>query len=255
MTESSATEACGLLSERGAQGASVSVLILARNEADNLDRLLPALAELLELEGVGYELVVVDAASPDNTAEVSRRHGARTVQQERPGYANALRQGFRCCSGDFVLALDADQSHRPEFIGTLFAAMDEADLVIASRYVTGGSAVMPASRRLLSLMLNRTFSVALGVPIRDLSSGFRLYRASLLREIETRGDHFDVLPELAALAVFGGRRVVEVPFRYHPREAGVSKARVLAFGPSYLRTLVRCWLARRASTNLPSRAS
>lgn len=232
-------------SPRGGPGAaSVSVLILARNEADNLDTLLPAVSEALAGLGLDFETVVVDASSPDGTAEVAARRGARPVAQREPGYANALRQGFRECAGDLVLALDADCSHRPEFFADLLAAIDGADVVVASRYVAGGSAVMPAGRRFLSWALNRVYGAALGLPVRDLSSGFRLYRASALREIDARGDHFDVLPEILALAHFAGRTVREVPFRYAPREAGVSKARVIAFGPSYVRTLARCVRAR-----------
>jgi dolichol-phosphate mannosyltransferase len=192
------------------------------------------------LAGMRFEMIVVDASSPDGTAEVAERRGARAVQQARPGYANALRQGLRECRGAYVLALDADFSHRPEFVATMLEAMDDADIVIASRYVRGGSAEMPLARRVLSRALNRVFAVVLRLPYRDLSSGFRLYRASALDGLDVRGYHFDVLPEIVALAHAAGRRVREVPFRYHPREAGVSKARVLAFLPSYLRTLARC---------------
>jgi len=179
------------------------------------------------------------------TWKTAARHGARVVRQSRAGYANALRQGFAECTGDFILTLDADMSHRPEFVDEMLGAGEEADLVIASRYVASGSAEMPAARRALSLALDRIFGVALGLPTRDLSSGFRLYRRRTLAELRPRGDHFDVLPEIVALAHIRGHRVREVPFHYHPREAGVSKARVLRFAPSYVRTLLRCWRERR----------
>jgi dolichol-phosphate mannosyltransferase len=229
----------------GRPGVTLSVLILARNEAENLDALLPSIADILGHAGVAHEVIVVDAASPDGSAEVAARHGARVVRQSRPGYANALRQGFAECAGELVLTLDADLSHRPEFVAEMLGAAEAADLVIASRYVASGSAEMTASRRALSLALNRVFGLALGLPIRDLSSGFRLYRRSALEELRPRGDYFDVLPEIVALAHIGGHRVREVPFHYHPREAGVSKARVLRFAPSYVRTLLRCWRERR----------
>jgi dolichol-phosphate mannosyltransferase len=223
----------------------VSVLILTRNEADNLDRLLPAVAQALEREGARYEFVVVDAASPDGTADVARRRGARVVDQQQPGYANAWRQGVAECRGDYILALDADCSHRPDFIAALIAAIEHADIVVASRYVDGGSADMSLDRRFLSGVLNVLFARALGVPQRDLSSGFRIYRRAALSTLVPRGVHFDVLPEILALAHFGGLRIAEIPFRYHARETGVSKASVLKFAPAYLRTLLRCWRAKR----------
>jgi dolichol-phosphate mannosyltransferase len=219
---------------------TLTVLILARNEADNLARLLPQLAEVLSRFGVAHDVLVVDAQSPDGTAAVAQRYGARVVQQREKGYANALRQGIAQCSGDFVLTLDADLSHPPKFVIDMLAARHTADVVIASRYVTGGSAVMPTSRRVLSATLNHTFAGALRLPVRDLSSGFRLYRRDVLTGIVTHGQHFDVLPEIVATVLRRGFRAREIPFHYEPRAAGVSKARVLAFAPSYLRTLWRC---------------
>jgi dolichol-phosphate mannosyltransferase len=225
---------------------SVSVLILARNEAENLDALLPHVLLMLEQTGLRSEIVVVDADSPDGTASVARRHNARVVRQHRPGYANALRQGFGECTGDYILTLDADMSHRPDFFTDLIGARSDTDLVIASRYVRGGSATMPAGRRILSTLLNKVFASALGLPTRDLSSGYRIYRRHALGLLTPRGDHFDVLPEITALAYIQGLRVREIPFHYHPRDAGVSKARIVKFLPSYARTLFRCWRARRA---------
>jgi dolichol-phosphate mannosyltransferase len=225
-------------------GEKLTVLILARNEADNLERLLPQLADVLSLFRVAHDVVVVDAQSPDGTAAVAQRHGARVVQQRDKGYANALRQGIAQCSGDFVLTLDADLSHPPRFVIGMLAARHAADVVIASRYVVGGSAVMPVTRRVLSAILNRTFAGTLQLPVRDLSSGFRLYRRDVLTAIVTRGAHFDVLPEIVAIALRRGFRACEIPFRYEPRAAGVSKARVLLFALSYLRTLWRCRMMR-----------
>jgi glycosyltransferase involved in cell wall biosynthesis len=223
---------------------TLTVLILARNEADNLERLLPQLADVLSRSGVAHDVVVVDAQSPDGTAAVAQLHGARVVQQREKGYANALRQGIAQCAGDFVLTLDADLSHPPHFVIDMLAARHTADVVIASRYVAGGSAVMPASRRLLSAILNRTFAGTLRLAVRDLSSGFRLYRRDVLAGIATRGTHFDVLPEIVAIALRRGFRTREIPFRYEPRVAGVSKARVLSFASSYLCTLWRCAVMR-----------
>lgn len=228
----------------------LSILILTRNEATNIDALLPRIATMLEQAGVAGELIVVDADSHDGTADAALRHNARVIRQTLPGYANALRQGFGECKGDLIATLDADLSHGPEVLTTLLQAIDGADLVVASRYVQGGSADMPLGRRLLSVLLNRIFGWTLGLPVRDLSSGFRIYRRNQLERLQPRGEHFDVLPEIVALACLRGMRVREIPFHYRVREAGVSKARVLAFMPAYLRTLLRCLRAKfgRAAT-------
>lgn len=225
---------------------AVSVLILTRDEAASLAILLPELARMMERSGRTYEVVVIDADSPDGTADVARRHGAYVLAQVDGGYASALREGLAACRGHYIVTLDADTSHRPDVVGALLAAAEEADLVVASRYIDGGRADMRWDRRLLSVLLNRLFGLALGLPVRDLSSGFRVYRRAALAMLAPRGEHFDILPELAALAYFHGLRMREIPFHYRQREAGVSKARVLHFAPAYLRTLLRCWRIKRS---------
>ena len=230
-----------------------SVLILTRDEAANLERLLPQVAATLRQVGVTFEMIVVDAHSTDGTTDVATRHGARVVLEQQHGYAAALRQGFAACRGTFILAVDADLSHPPEYFTALMQAAETADLVVASRYVPGGRAHMPPSRRFLSHVLNGVFRVVLALPVRDLSSGFRVYRREALSRIEPRGEHFDILPEIAALGSIGGWRVSEVPFDYRLRVDGVSKARVMAFAPAYLRTLARCWRVRRTVLRGPKK--
>jgi dolichol-phosphate mannosyltransferase len=225
---------------RNTTDIDLSVLILTRNEAANLDNLLPRIAAILREMGKKFEVIIVDADSPDGTAAAATRNGARVVRQQAAGYANALSQGFNECVGESILT--------PDFFAELIDAGTDADLVIASRYVPGGGASMPATRRALSTLLNGIFAFVLRLPARDMSSGFRIYRRQALLSLDPHGDYFDVLPEIVALAYFKGLRVREIPFHYHPREAGVSKARVVTFMPSYLRTLSRCWRAKRASS-------
>lgn len=219
---------------------AVTVLILTRDEADNLRKLLPQVLEVMAESGLPYELLVIDAGSKDGSAQVAGMLGARVSLQKQPGYGNALREGIESSRGDFLLTLDADLSHRPEFVEEMIALRHEADIIIASRYVAGGTADMPFVRRVLSGVLNTVFSGVLGIVVRDVSSGFRLYRREILSKFTTHGDHFDVLPEIVSLATAQGAKVREIPFHYSARESGVSKARALAFAPSYFRTLLRC---------------
>lgn len=224
----------------------VSVLILALDEAATIATVLRWVSRHLAREGLTHELIVVDGGSRDGTADLAAAEGARVVVQSEKGYGNALREGLRCCSGELVVTLDADLSHDPAVVLDLLAARDQADLVIASRYVMFGHAVMPWSRLLLSRVLNWIYATVLSLPIRDVSSGYRLYRRALLDEVRIEGQHFDVLPELIVQAYARGFRVREVPFHYRPRGGGRSHARVLAFAPSYLRTLGRYWRLRNS---------
>jgi glycosyltransferase involved in cell wall biosynthesis len=224
--------------------ATFTVLILTYNEAGNIDSVLQGVNESLGSTGHSYEVLIVDGGSSDATVEISQSRGARVVPQRERGYGNALREGFALCEGDFVLTLDADQSHDPALLVDLIAHRYDADLVIASRYVKHGRADMPLLRRVLSVVLNRTFAFVLGVPVRDMSSGFRLYSRRVLASVTPGGRHFDVLTEVVFRAHRLGYRICEIPFHYQPRVAGRSNARLVVFGISYAQTLYRCFKLR-----------
>jgi ubiquinone/menaquinone biosynthesis C-methylase UbiE len=105
---------------------------------------------------------------------------------------------------------------------------------------------MPLHRKLLSRVLNRFFALGLGLPVRDLSSGFRLYGARVLRELELQGRNFDILEEILVKAYAAGWKVVEIPFTYYPRDRGSSHARIFRFGIALLRAFGRLWPLRNS---------
>src|SRR5206468_1432521 len=104
--------------------------------------------------------------------------------------------GFAATTAPYIATMDADLSHRPVFVADLWRRRHEAEVLIASRYVPGGSAEMGWFRRLLSQILNRTYARALALPVRDLSSGFRMYHRNVLDGIELFARDFDVLEEI-----------------------------------------------------------
>ncbi len=208
--------------------------------------LLPRVARILAGLGCTHEVLVVDGGSQDGTADAARSLGARVLVQQQPGYGGALREGFAAATGEYVLTLDADLSHDPDFVFKLWRARRVADVVIASRYVKGGVAYMPWHRKLLSRTLNRFFAVGLGLPVRDLSSGFRLYRASVLADVQLRGRNFEILEEVLVHAYMAGWRVLEIPFTYYPRDRGTSHARIVPFGLDLLRAFLSLWTLRNS---------
>ena len=237
-------------------GCALSLVIPALNEAESLDRVLPELKKALVALGPTNEIIVVDGGSRDGTHEIVRKHGARLVSQTLPGFGGAYRAGFAQARGEYVLTLDADGSHNPAFLKDLWSARGAGDVVIASRYVDGGAAEMPGWRLALSRALNITFGRGLSLPVHDLSSGFRLYRQAVLRELDLKATDFDVLEEILIRALAAGYRVHEVPFRYRARLAGRSHARLFKFAISYLRTFVAMWRLRNsiASSDYDARA-
>src|SRR5947209_14806631 len=171
-------------------GCALSLILPALNEAPNLDRVLPDLKKALAALGPTHEVIVVDGGSTDGTQEIVRKHEVRLVTQKLPGFGGACRAGFEQSRGEYVLTMDADGSHDPSFVGDLWTARGKAEVVIASRYVPGGAAFMPGWRSLLSRILNVSFRRGLSLPVMDLSSGYRLYLRSALRQLKLGATDF-----------------------------------------------------------------
>jgi dolichol-phosphate mannosyltransferase len=183
--------------------------------------------------------MIVDDASPDGTADLAEKVGADqgdVLVVRRPaklGLGSAYRDGFAHLAGmvgadDVVVTMDCDLSHDPAVIPELIRRLVAgADVAIGSRYVPGGStADWPWHRRVLSRWGNRYTSVVLRLGVRDCTSGFRAYRASMLTAIEpetTTAEGYAFLTELARRLVAAGARIEEHPIRFVDRDAGSSK--------------------------------
>lgn len=223
----------------------LSVIIPAMNEKENLDLLLPALKETIAELGIVGEIIVADGGSTDGTRACAEGRGARVVQQTERGYGGALLAGFAASRAPYIVTMDADLSHRPVFLKELWNRRQEAEMLIASRYVPGGAAEMSRFRRILSQILNQTYGRVLSLEVKDLSSGFRLYRREVLNGISLESRDFDVLEEILIRVYSQGCQVREVPFRYMSRGSGTSHARLLKFGWAYGKTLLRMWRLRK----------
>ena len=218
---------------------SLSVLILALNEGANLRILLPQLMEQLEKVSRDFEVIVVDGGSQDDTVSVATSLGCRIVRQSQPGYGQAFREGLAACTQPFILKLDADMSHPVRYLEQMTTLIRDHDIIIASRYISGGGCEMPRHRVVLSRVLNLLTRTLFALPLADMSSGYRLYRSEFVRQFPLKAQHFDVLIELLVKAGRRDGRFAEVPFYYCNRESGVSKARLFSFGIGYVRTLAR----------------
>lgn len=220
---------------------TLTVVLPTLNEAGNVGPLIAGLRERLAEANPCF--LALDGPSRDGTAEEAQRAGARVVQE--PGtYADALLRGLKEAASDWVLVLDADGSHDPGDALTLWQARETADLVVGSRLVRGGRSDAPWFRHTLSRLLSWLGRVVARLPVRDISSGFRLYRRELFTDASVSARYFDIQPALLSHAVARGARIVEVPISYRCRGVGKSKARVLRYGWAFLRTL---WRLRRCA--------
>jgi dolichol-phosphate mannosyltransferase len=203
------------------------------NERENLEPMVRALGAVL---ADGSLVLVVDDSSPDGTGEVAERLAAelpflRVLHRSRkeglgPAYLEAFRRAL-ALGADLVLEMDCDFSHDPHDVPRLLAAAAEADVALGSRYVPGGRIVnWGRIRRLVSAAGSRYACAVLGVPVRDLTGGFKCYRRSVLERIDldaisSRGYAFQI--ETTYRALRAGFRVVEVPIDFVDRERGGSK--------------------------------
>lgn len=224
----------------------LSVVLPALNERRNINELIPAVRAVVDRLGLRYEIVVVDGGSTDGTVAAAEALGARVLQQQKRGYGEALRLGLASAQGDHVVTMDADLSHDAEVIERLWKARDPLGIAVASRYIEGGAARTSTFRKVLSRILNAVFSRGLAMKAKDVSSGFRIYPHRALERLEVQGTDFDVLPEILVRAHAEGWRIREVPFRYQPRAAGTSKARLARLGAAYVRTFGRLWKLRNS---------
>lgn len=224
----------------------LTIIIPALNEQENLKLLLPQIHDVLGDLGVWCEVIVVDGGSDDETQRVSVAAGARVIEQTERGYGGALIAGFAAARSPYVATMDADLSHPPVFLRDFWRQRAEADLLVASRYVPGGRADMGAGRRLLSAILNRTYARVLRLNLRDVSSGFRMYKRTALEDLDLRARDFDALEEILVRIYINRGRVKEVPFYYQARNSGKSHAKLVRFGWAFSRTLLRMWRLRNS---------
>ena len=210
----------------------VVMVVPTYNERDNLAWIVGRLREVLP----DVDVLVVDDASPDGTGAVADELAAADPQVQvlhrarKEGLGAAYLHGFRVAleRGYHVVGeMDADGSHQPEQLPRLLAALDEADLVLGSRWVPGGSVVnWDKGRELLSRGGNLYARLLLGVPVRDVTGGFRLFRRTTLEKIDltdVRSVGYCFQTDLAWRTVQAGLRVKEVPIEFVERERGESK--------------------------------
>jgi dolichol-phosphate mannosyltransferase len=218
------------------------------NIAEFLERVRKAVPEA--------DILVVDDNSPDGTADLADEAGTRLGQitvLRRPkkiGLGDAYRAGFSVGierGYDVIVQMDADLSHDPSELPKMFAALDAgADAVIGSRYIPGGSIPnWPWHRRALSKWGNRYTAIVTGMPIKDATSGYRAYRADMLKAIDfgtTRAKGYGFQMETAYRVRRAGGKIVEVPITFTDRVKGESKL-TLSVAAEEL-TLVTWWGVR-----------
>ena len=214
------------------------------NEAENLEWIVGRLRTAVP----DTDVLVVDDGSPDGTGEIADRlagedpHIQVLHRSEKAGLGAAYLHGFRVAMEagyDTIGEMDADGSHLPEQLPQLMAALRHADLVIGSRWVPGGSVTNWAwHRRLLSIGGNLYTKLLLGMPVRDATAGYRLFRRETLEAIDlpsVQSLGYVFQADMAYRTHRQGLRIVEVPIEFVERVRGHSKMTMQVAVESLLR--------------------
>jgi dolichol-phosphate mannosyltransferase len=210
----------------------VAVIIPTYNEADNLERIVARVRSAVP----AADVLIADDNSPDGSGDIADKLAITDEHvhvMHRPGkqglgaaylagFGWALDRGYGA-----MVEMDADGSHDPAELPRLLAALEDADAVVGSRWVTGGTVRnWPRSRELLSRGGNAYARVMLGLSVHDATGGYRAYRAATLQDIglhsvTSQGYCFQI--DLTLRAVRAGKKVVEVPITFTERTQGTSK--------------------------------
>jgi dolichol-phosphate mannosyltransferase len=216
--------------------SGVWLILPTYNEAENIERIVAAALPQLAATGLEHRILVVDDGSPDGTGRIADRLAVENPRVEvlhrtsKDGIGPAYLAGFRRAldgGADLLMEMDSDFSHDPVDIPRLVAASERADLVLGSRYVSGGGVTdWGFLRRVISRGGSLYARLLLGIPVNDLTGGFKCFRRTVLETLDLSGvgtDGYGFQIEVTYRAVKSGFRVEEVPIVFRDRTAGTSK--------------------------------
>lgn len=228
---------------------TLSVILIAHNEEQAIGPMLEGLLRAYDEEVL--EIIVVDDASSDRTAEIvsdwaKRDRKVRLIKRTPPcGVGLALRTGFANISprAEYVLTMDSDFVENIAQVRALLDAMEKEDCdgVIGSRFVAGGKIVRyPALKRLMNRLFHGVVRILFRVKQNDLTNNFKLYKANIFRSMPWQSNGFAMNAETGLLPILFGYKLIEVPVIWVDRdpEMGRSKFGLFRHGGGYLRVIL-----------------
>jgi dolichol-phosphate mannosyltransferase len=216
--------------------AKLSIVLPTYNESQNIVRMLDSIAETVSPYAAA-EIIVVDDNSPDGTAEIASLYAKNISNNNRNklhveiirregkfGLSSAIVAGVQYATGDLLVVMDGDFSHPPHVIPSIIEELQDSncDIVVASRYIKGGSIIgWPFKRRLMSKGATKIAQYGLGIEVKDPVSGFFAFRRDIINGIKFDAIGYKMLLEI--LVKTKGARVKEVPYTFTNRSVGKSK--------------------------------
>ena len=217
---------------------AISVVLAAHNEVATIAQVI---ADIETTLGTAVQLVVVDDGSTDGTGDAARKAGADVITlYPNQGKGNALREGIRRTTGDWVVFLDADGQDDPKEIPLLLSrATTDVTMVNGSRFLGSlQEGAISAPNKVGNVVLTQFMSLLFGHKITDSQAGFRAFRGEFVRAMTLRSDEYEIETEMLAKVLKAGERVLEVPVTRYERAGGETDFRRIRNGLRILGTML-----------------
>ena len=216
-----------------AAAPEISVVIPCLNEEEAVGKVVDQALEGIRRSGRPGEVIVVDNASTDRSAEVAAEHGATVVREERPGYGSAYLAGLAVAQGDFIVMGDADETYPMQDLAPFVERLAEGDdLVMGSRFegTIHGEAMPWLNRHVGNPILTGLLNILFGVKISDAHCGMRAVRRDALPTLDLHSTGMEFASEMVFKAFRRELRVSEIPIDYYPR---VGESKLNRFGDAW----------------------
>ncbi|MEA3364479.1 MAG: methyltransferase domain-containing protein [Candidatus Hydrogenedentes bacterium] len=227
-------------------GCDFSVLVPVLAHTENLAQILQVLRTGLERFPAQFEILVGAQEGMEEVRRIAEKEGATFVGVKSSGYGNLILDCVHVAKGNYILTIDPDAAYPMDAVRKLWMAHEDADVLIGSRYVALSHVEQPWIRNALSWAMNTFFATVLSTPIRDLSSGFRLYRRDVFRRLEFRSKSLAFLLETLLKFAGNGISVKEIPFHYKLQSYRKAQAHGFRLGIECLASLRALWRMRNS---------
>ena len=222
---------------------NLSVILPSYKEEENLKIILPKISKVLKKLNITYEILVIDTfKSLDNTKEVCIKNNCKYFNRENSNdFGIAVKTGIEKSLGKFIIFMDADGSHEPNFINELYFNIDNNDVVVASRYIKKGGTENTFILLMMSRILNILYSLILNIPCKDISNSYKLYKKEQLDKLKLRCKNFDIIEEILYKLYKQNKnlKIKEIPFIFKKRKFGNTKRNLLLFIISFTITIIK----------------
>lgn len=243
-------------SEKSTEIKVFSILIPAHNEEGCIVETVESITQLLEKEGIDYEIIIVNDNSSDRTEELLQKLSSQTskvryINNYFPnGFGFAVRCGLENFQGDAVAIVMADSSDSPENIVDYYYLLQEGyDCVFGSRFIKGSKVVdYPTHKLLINRLANLFIQIIFGLKLNDTTNAFKGYHREVIQGIyPLLSPHFNLTVEIPLKAIVRGYSYKIIPITWQNRKAGVSKLKIKEMGSRYLFIVLYIWLEKHFS--------